>query len=124
MDSGFTILEKLIRATQVRQKILASNIANVDTPNYRAKDVDFRSLLESESAGLKTTDSRHIHSSPVSAGRTADFTARENQSWGDDNNVELDMEVAKMTENGLLYEAGARLLSKKMLMLKSAANRR
>lgn len=124
MDSGFTILEKLIQATQVRHKVLSSNIANVDSPKYRAKDVDFRSVLESESAGLKITDPRHIPSSPVSTGPSADLGAKENQSWGDDNNVELDMEVAKMTENGLLYEAGARLLSKKMLMIKSAANRR
>ncbi|MBI5849220.1 MAG: flagellar basal body rod protein FlgB [Nitrospirae bacterium] len=124
MDSGFSILEKLIQATQVRHKVLSSNIANVDTPKYRAKDVDFKSFLESENAGMKTTNPGHISTSPVSTGQPADLKAGGNLSWGDDNNVELDMEVAKMTENGLLYEAAARLLSKKMLMIKSAANRR
>ncbi len=124
MDSGFSILEKLIQATQVRHRVLSSNVANVDTPKYRAKDVDFRSFLERESSGVKTTNPRHLSTSPVSTGQTADLKGSENQSWGDDNNVELDMEVAKMTENGLLYEAAAKLLSKKMLMIKSAANRR
>ncbi len=124
MDSGFSILEKLIQATQVRHRMLSSNVANVDTPKYRAKDVDFRSFLESESTGMKTTDPRHLSAGSLSTGQSADLKVVENQSWGDDNNVELDMEVAKMTENGLLYEAAARLLSKKMLMIKSAANRR
>lgn len=124
MDSGFSILEKLIQATQVRHRVLSSNVANVDTPKYRAKDVDFRSFLESEGSGMKTTNPRHLSTSPVSAGQSADLKVVENQSWGDDNNVELDMEVAKMTENGLLYEAAAKLFSKKMLMIKSAANRR
>ena len=124
MDSGFSILEKLIQATQVRHRMLSSNVANVDTPKYRAKDVDFRSFFENESSAMKITDPRHLSASPISSGQTGDLKAVENQSWGDDNNVELDMEVAKMTENGLLYEAAARLLSKKMLMIKSAANRR
>ncbi|MBI5635202.1 MAG: flagellar basal body rod protein FlgB [Nitrospirae bacterium] len=122
MDSGFSILEKLIQATQVRHRMLSSNVANVDTPKYRAKDVDFRSLLESESSGMKTTHPGHL--SANSSGQPTDLRVVENLSWGDDNNVELDMEVAKMTENGLLYETAARLLSKKMLMIKSAANRR
>lgn len=123
MDSGFSILEKLIQATQIRHRMLSSNVANVDTPKYRAKDVDFRSFLDSEVSGLKTTDPRHL-SSPLAAGQSADLTVVENPSWGDDNNVELDIEVAKMTENGLLYEAATRLLSKKMLMIKSAVSRR
>lgn len=124
MDSGMSILEKVIQAAQVRHRVLSSNVANVDTPKYRAKDVDFRSILDSESSSLKTTNPRHISSSPVGSGQSGGLKVVENQSWGDDNNVELDMEVAKMTENGLLYEAAARLLSKKMLMIKSAANRR
>jgi flagellar basal-body rod protein FlgB len=124
MDSGFSILEKMMQATQMRHRVLSSNIANVDTPKYRAKDIDFRSFLESESSGMKTTNLRHISTNPVTSGQSADLRIAESQSWGDDNNVELDMEVAKMTENGLLYETAARLLSKKMLMIKAAANRR
>jgi flagellar basal-body rod protein FlgB len=124
MDSGFRILEKMLYAAQVRHRVLSSNIANVDTPKYRAKDVDFVSFLQSEQAGLRTTDPRHISSGPAGAGTLTGPGVVENRSWGDDNNVELDVEVAKMTENGLLFEAGSRLLSTKMSMIKSAANRR
>lgn len=124
MDSGFSILEKMLYAAQVRHKVLSSNIANVDTPKYRAKDVDFASFLRDEQAGMKTTDPKHIPSGPAEAGASAGLNIAETRSWGDDNNVELDVEVAKMTENGLLYEAASKLISTKMSMLKAAANRR
>jgi flagellar basal-body rod protein FlgB len=43
--------------------------------------------------------------------------------WGDKNNVELDMEVAKMTENGLLYQGATKLIATKYRMYKAAAKR-
>jgi flagellar basal-body rod protein FlgB len=46
------------------------------------------------------------------------------QPWIDQNNVELDQEVAKMTENAMLYQAGVTLLSTKIRMFKSALNTR
>jgi flagellar basal-body rod protein FlgB len=124
MDDGFKVLEKLIYATQVRHKVLSSNIANTDTPKYRAKDIDFKSFIDDAAASLRATNLRHIQAAPPGAGPVSNLNLVENQSWGDDNNVELDMEVAKMTENGLLYEAGVKLLSTKMRMIKNALGRR
>jgi flagellar basal-body rod protein FlgB len=124
MDSGFKVLEKLLQTAQVRHRIISSNIANVDTPRYRAKDVDFSRTLGEESAGLRATHLRHIKAAPAGTVAGATVSMIENQSWGDDNNVELDIEVAKMTENGLLYEAGVKLLSKKIAMMKNALARR
>jgi flagellar basal-body rod protein FlgB len=123
MDDGFRILERLVYATQVRHKLLSSNIANTDTPNYRAKDLDFKSVIEGASASLRTTDPRHMHGAPGGAG-SGGPASTESQSWGDDNNVELDMEVAKMTENGLLYETAVKLMSTRMRMIKNALGRR
>jgi flagellar basal-body rod protein FlgB len=124
MDNGFRILEKMVYAAQVRHKLLSSNIANTDTPKYRAKDVDFKSFIEDASASLKATDPRHMQAPAGSAGPSGSLNVTESQSWGDDNNVELDMEVAKMTENGLLYETAVKLMSTKMRMIKNALGRR
>ncbi len=123
MDKGFNLLERLISATNMRHRVLLSNIANTDTPNYRAKDVDFKSYLSTEKTKLAVTDPRHIPSAGAGGGTSGDVTPETTQSWGDGNNVELDMEIAKMTENGLLYQAGVRLLSIQIGIFKNALRR-
>ena len=117
MNDGFTILNRLIRATGFRNQVLSSNIANVDTPGYKAKDVKFDQILGSEMQ-LKVTDPRHLNGG--GPGSSAELTAAEAQSWVDQNNVELDMEVAKMTENSMLYQTSVQMLSKKISMYKNA----
>jgi len=117
MADGFLQLQKLIQQTGLRHKVLASNIANVDTPNYRAKDIRFDQVLGNEMA-MTTTDPKHVQTAAGSA--TGQLVNAESQSWADKNNVELDSEVAKMTENALLQQAGVTLLEKKITMYKSA----
>jgi flagellar basal-body rod protein FlgB len=117
MSDGFSILEKMVLQAGVRNGVLASNIANVDTPNYKARDVSFGQVLGTE-MGLATTDPKHLSGS-VSEG-TVERRTEETQPWADGNNVELDQEVAKMTENALFFQAGITLLSKKVQMYKSA----
>jgi flagellar basal-body rod protein FlgB len=122
MDKGFELLERLIYAANTRHRVLSSNIANTDTPNYRAKDVDFKSFLAREKTRLVVTDPRHI--STAGGGESSgDITPGTSQSWGDGNNVELDMEIAKLTENGLLYQAAVRLLSIKIGIFRNALKR-
>ena len=93
-------------------------MANVDTPDFKAKDVSFGSVLGNE-IRLASTNRRHLQ---VSAGGSVsgDVKIEETQPWADKNNVEMDLQVAKMTENAMLYEAGVTLLKKKILMFKSA----
>jgi len=123
MDGGFNTLEKLIYATNIRHKVITSNIANTDTPDYRAKDVDFRSFMDEKTAELKITSPLHLKTASAGSVPGGALLLEKTPSWGDGNNVELDMEIAKMTENGLLYEAGIRLLSSKMKMFRAALRR-
>jgi len=118
MADGMTALEGIIRQTSIRNNVLTSNIANVDTPNYHAKDIKFDQVLGNE-ISMATTNPRHIQSSAAGSG-SGDLTGEESQSWADKNNVELDLEVAKMTENAMLFEAGVTLLKKKIQMFKNA----
>lgn len=117
MSDGFSILERVVLQAGVRSGVLASNIANVDTPNYKARDVSFGQVLGTE-MGLATTDPQHLSGSGTGVAgepRTGDA-----QPWADGNNVELDQEVAKMTENAMFFQAGVTLLSKKVQMFKNA----
>ena len=118
MDKGFKVLHGLLKAANMRQKVISSNIANADTPGYKARDVKFNNLLGKEMSVLKT-DPKHMSSENQSGG-SGKFTIEENLSWGDGNNVELNVEVAKMTENSLLHEAAIRVLSSKIKMFRSA----
>ncbi|HMK64907.1 MAG TPA: flagellar basal body rod protein FlgB [Thermodesulfobacteriota bacterium] len=122
MDKGFQILEQIIQTTTLRHKLLASNIANVDTPGYKAKDLPFNTVLKDQVMGLSRTDANHLAGSPVQAG-VGDVKDEERAPWEDGNNVSLDTELSRMTENALLYEAGTTLLSKKIQMYKNALKR-
>ena len=117
MSDAFRILERLVQQAGIRNGVLASNVANVDTPNYKARDVKFSKVLGAE-MGLATTDPRHLGGSESTA--ASEMRTEEAYPWVDGNNVELDQEVAKMTENAMFFETGVTLLEKKIQMFKNA----
>lgn len=122
MDDSIKVLESLITYTAKRHGVLLSNIANVDTPEYRAKDLLFPKLVEEESLKLITTNEKHIQNDdPHQLKEEVVEVATEN--WDDKNNVELDKEVAKMTENSILYQTGLNMLSARIRMFKNALRR-
>jgi flagellar basal-body rod protein FlgB len=88
-----------------RHKVILSNIANADTPNYRAKDV----VMEEESAGkLKTTREKHISPKSREGFRVIEIQRR--LVGNDFNNVSLEEEMAKLTQNRIAYEAYMRMI--------------
>jgi flagellar basal-body rod protein FlgB len=103
------LLENVIHFTNKRQKVIASNIVDIDTPDFRAKDLEFRKVFNEERLGLSNTHKRHITLETEENKNNGAMVFKTNLLWGDRNNVELDIEVAKMTENALykddsLYE--------------------
>jgi flagellar basal-body rod protein FlgB len=88
-----------------RHKVILSNIANADTPNYRAKDV----VMEKESVGkLKITRERHISPKSREGFRVIEIQRR--LVGNDFNNVSLEEEMAKLTQNRIAYEAYMRMI--------------
>jgi flagellar basal-body rod protein FlgB len=94
-----------------RQQVLASNIANADTPNYKARDIDFQSALHSAlgaksgSVVLARTAARHLPAAASSPFATAVQYRGEQQSSVDGNTVNSDVERAQFAENSVRYEA-------------------
>ncbi|MBP2673414.1 MAG: flgB [Deltaproteobacteria bacterium] len=121
MSDIFKTLEGQLRASTLRHGVIASNIANVDTPGYKARDVKFNETLNEATIELRSTQPGHM----TPSGQVAGGSVNEDQraSWGDQNNVELDMEVAKMTENAVFFQAATTLLSKNIQMYKAALRR-
>jgi len=106
MDKSIIILQKIMDLCAYRQKILASNIANADTPNYKAKDIDFQEELKK--ASETEINSYRIIEAP---------TTMPNR---DGNTVNIEIEMAKLTETLLMYNSATQLLSTRLRMLKDA----
>jgi flagellar basal-body rod protein FlgB len=120
MDRNFGILHKILQTTGARQKVLASNVANAETPGYKAKDIKFGKLLGKQMK-LITTKPEHVGNNDNN-GVNGKIVVKNNPSWGDRNNVELNSEVAKMQENSLTHNAAIKILSTKIKMFKTAVS--
>lgn len=101
------VLDKAADAANSRNEILSNNIANVDTPNYKRKDVSFENYLEQALIGPESLDNRvadvNTHLSDF-GGMT--YTDHSTLSYRlDDNNVDIDTESAYLAENQIRYNA-------------------
>ena len=112
-------LEKGLSYATTKNKAIAQNIANVDTPGYKSKDVDFKSILEdAQKATVSSykTDSRHYNFTIASQGSGTysndNFRARSNG-----NGVNMDTEQAKLAENTIYYNALIERVSGKLTTL-------
>ena len=101
--------ETALRVRAQRNEVLAANIANADTPGYRARDVDFRSALSNAQSGslsMTTTSELHRQSWGQGTSGPAETVYRvPTQSTLDGNTVETDVEQAQFAENALQYRA-------------------
>ncbi|RZO45250.1 MAG: flagellar basal body rod protein FlgB [Proteobacteria bacterium] len=124
----FTLVQKTLDFRTQRQDLLASNIANKDTPGYKAEDMVFQKSLEkalhAEEPGLlKTTNPRHFdgrNTPPLKLVEAQRINSASPFPDFDGNTVDLDREMAKMAENQLMYNASIRMLTHQFRMLKTA----
>lgn len=111
IDQALGFHHTVLNLRAQRQQVLAANIANADTPNFKARDIDFRSALaaatgaRSGALALETTSAAHLARGPGGAhGAPAQYRT-ELQARADGNTVDLDVERAQFAENALQYEA-------------------
>ncbi len=123
-NSTMHALESALNASAARQEALSHNIANVDTPHYKAKEVIFKHELKKALAfQAKKTNAKHID---FKAGnhQTGDYAIRiKNQTImnNNGNNVDIDREMALLAENQILYNALIERLNGKFNALKTVA---
>jgi len=112
LDNEIGFMEQGLRLRSQRQQVLATNIANVDTPNYKAQDFDFKAAMKSAlssvgpSSGMVATNSRHIGGASVGSSATQVQTQprKQLQNNADGNTVDMNVETVQFTENALQYE--------------------
>jgi flagellar basal-body rod protein FlgB len=104
LDSVTGNLERYMDLLSARQKIVASNIANADTPGFKTKDLDFQSEFASALSGSQTQASE-VAGLPVK---------------NDGNNVSLDREARLLAENALRFNLASSLIKEQFRMVKDA----
>lgn len=126
-DRTISFLSKALDMMSIRHQLISSNIANQDTPNYSARDIKFREELESalkvqNRAASPITGPGHIALSGSDLSSVeGEIIARSGRGGGyDGNSVNVEIEMAHMASNTILYNAAAQIISMKLRGLSNA----
>lgn len=135
LESSLNYHQQALGLRQARHEVLSANIANADTPNYKARDIDFASELKKAVEGgqreqsgnsgglaLSRTSENHLEGrGPARTGGNTDLLYRTpSQPSLDGNTVEMDRERAQFADNAVRYQAGLTLMNSRIQGLKSA----
>ncbi|WP_027858791.1 flagellar basal body rod protein FlgB [Marinobacterium jannaschii] len=115
-DNALGIHDDALLLRARRAEVLANNIANADTPNFKARDIDFKAILNGEMEQpiqMAVTDASH-QPGLASPDMAAELMYRiPHQASVDGNTVEVNQEMASYTDNSLAYESSFTFLDKK-----------
>ncbi|MDZ3995118.1 flagellar basal body rod protein FlgB [Pseudomonas sp. Teo4] len=129
LDNELRFQQDAMSLRAERQQVLANNIANADTPNYRARDFDFAAELASSLSegrpgnggmALATTSQRHLRASFSTASSRELLYRVPDQPSLDGNTVDMDRERAQFADNSVRYQASLTFLNNRLQSLKSA----
>jgi flagellar basal-body rod protein FlgB len=126
-DDAISAATLALKGLAARQQTISSNIANVDTPGYSAKAVDFETMLQhtlnSSAKQVSMSKSSSLHMDTKTS--SSSFYTTSNRAGGtyreDGNNVDIDTELIDMSETNIKYQAISQEISSKLLLLKSIA---
>tara|TARA_B100000749_G_scaffold280894_2_gene280531 strand:- start:25141 stop:25554 length:414 start_codon:yes stop_codon:yes gene_type:complete len=117
-----------INFRQLRNNTISSNIANAETPGYKAKKMDFESALKRalDTEGLRGMYANHPDHMAIGKGSMANIKADiydnpDVNMRNDGNTVDLEREMSELAENTILYKAALELINKKLGAIRYAA---
>ena len=127
-DRTMRLLERTLDLRSAKQRVIASNLANEETPGYRASELNFMDQLQSARKGrlpivMAATQSGHFGAHgrqgiQAVTGKLSEVPAGDLPL--DANSVNLELEMAKLSENAMQYNAAATILAKRFTSLLSA----
>lgn len=114
-ENTYNLLKKSMDASALRGKVIANNIANINTKGYKKFYVTFEETLNDSMAQntLKTDNSKHMQTSSGSG----DITVQRDDSTSmrqDGNNVDIDLEMTNQAANSLMYNALVKQINSKI----------
>lgn len=127
IDDFLSVHATALQLRSQRTSILASNIANADTPNYKARDLVFAEVLKQSNlpnaarnsklaltGSMQTTDSRHIKTRSSSGAGAPVMYRNPEQASLDGNTVDKDLEQARFAENTIRYQASLQFINSRV----------
>jgi flagellar basal-body rod protein FlgB len=107
--SVINLIERALTIRSAYHKVLAGNITNADTPNYKEKDIDFFEEIQKKTISQKDIEVK-------------DKTGNEGAGGGDGNTVDFENQMVKMTENSMMYNSLVQVITKKFSMMRYVIN--
>ena len=127
LEQELSVFSQAINLRTQRHQVLASNIANADTPNFKARDFNFEAAMRNAMAGhteagglsLARTAAGHLDGGGSSGPAALQYRAP-TQAAADGNTVDMDVERSQIAENALQYQILTQLISDQFKGLRSA----
>lgn len=131
-NDAMELVQKSLDAAALQHNVIANNLANVDTPGFKRSEVIFTESLKkaiqqreegSNQLELSTTDTQHIATNPISQLEDVkpQVVMQQNTTLrNDQNNVDIDVEMAKLAQNTVIYQTLAQLTASQFTQLRSA----
>jgi flagellar basal-body rod protein FlgB len=123
-DRSVTGLSRTMDLTWKRNQALSANIANAETPQYRAIDVSFGNELEkafeAQNGSLAQTDPAHIDTHSTQGDTSSLVPDLSGPTKPDGNNVDLDLQMGRLAQNSGDYANAARLIRRQIGLLRTA----
>lgn len=132
LDKELNFHHQALSLRVARQELLSSNVANADTPNFKAKDIDFASVLNQKlslipsqnQVNLNTTSPMHINSAASGVFGDNILYRVPLQPSADGNTVDMDMERTRFADNAIKYDASITFLNSEFRNISSALQER
>jgi len=125
-DKTLDTLSKSMHYRQLNQNIITSNIANAETPNFKALNLDFELALQNAREGKNKMLATNKNHYAVSGGIGKDsigalvYENPDFSSSNDLNTVDIEKEMTRLTGNQIMFDAATKLMNKKLGLLKYA----
>lgn len=133
ISKAHSLMEEALNFRGMRQDMIASNIANADTPFYKPRDVRFESTLaqkqkeimgeNSQTLRMAKTDGEHLDALPDLSNATASLFYRDgHMAKNDGNSVDIDVETTEMSKNSTMYNAVIAAMKKEKMMYEAVVD--
>ena len=126
LDKLFQFHQNALNVRAFRQQLLASNIANADTPGYKARDIDFAAALREATGAnlasavqLRTSSARHLDAAAGSDPAKVLYRSAQQPSI-DGNTVDMDLERNRFAENAVHYDANLSFINSQIKLMLAA----
>lgn len=137
LDAALSFHQTALRVRGQRQELIAANIANADTPNYKARDIDFKTAMQSATADINRTgiNRETFNTTKTSAQHLDGMPSNTSSSSGapgeplfrpiiqgsvDGNTVDMDVERNQFADNGIRYEASLTMINGQLKQMLAA----